>query len=441
MFNRHDISRDACQLFGKQAAKGYDWWWHSFTGHDVETGQEKQFFIEFFLCNPESGRDRPVFGQTKANRNAGVKPSYLMVKAGAWGRDAAQLHKFYGWKKIEVDYATPFSISAGDFFLSETGTKGSINITEEEASKYKEWMCQSGQMAWSLIIDKKVAFNVGYGAGKLFRRLQLFEMFWHAEGMKTEYKGEVIWNGRKYKVTPGTSFGYADKNWGKDFTSPWVWLSSCKLKSEITGRKLRNSVFDIGGGRPKIGPFALDCRLLSAFWYEGRPFEFNFSKFWTFCRTRFKCGEGKTNIFWHIEQKTLRDKMVVDVTCKKRDMLLVNYEAPDGSKKHRRLWNGGNGTGTIELYHDGKLVDRIHAENIGCEYGEFFKPKAEKSKQKPAQGAPAAKDAASADGGAPKPRKPRKKKRRSPKPAAPENQGAAAAPKTDLTTPKNTVTE
>ena len=27
MFNKHDIARDACQLFGVQAHKGYDWWW------------------------------------------------------------------------------------------------------------------------------------------------------------------------------------------------------------------------------------------------------------------------------------------------------------------------------------------------------------------------------------------------------------------------------
>ena len=45
MFNRHDISRDACQLFGVQAHKGYDWWWHSFTGYDVESGEAKPFFI------------------------------------------------------------------------------------------------------------------------------------------------------------------------------------------------------------------------------------------------------------------------------------------------------------------------------------------------------------------------------------------------------------
>ena len=102
MFNRHDIARDACQLFGAQAHQGYDWWWHSFTGYDALTGEAKPFFIEFFLCNPASGGDDPVFGQLPENRAAGIRPSYLMVKVGAWGEDAAQLHRFWGWKKISV---------------------------------------------------------------------------------------------------------------------------------------------------------------------------------------------------------------------------------------------------------------------------------------------------------------------------------------------------
>lgn len=53
----------------------------------------------------------------------------------------------------------------------------------------------------------------------------------------------------------------------------------------------------------------------------------------------------------------------------------MNYEAPDGSKKHNRLWNGGNGWGTIRLYDKDhgqlSLVDEIEAAHIGCEYGEY----------------------------------------------------------------------
>ena len=40
-------------------------------------------------------------------------------------------------------------------------------------------------------------------------------MYWHAEGMKTAYAGEVEFDGEKYEVTPERCYGYADKNWGQ----------------------------------------------------------------------------------------------------------------------------------------------------------------------------------------------------------------------------------
>ena len=63
--------------------------------------------------------------------------------------------------------------------------------------------------------------------------------------------------------------------------------------------------------------------------------------------------------------------MVTELTCEKKDMLLVKYEAPNGKKLHNRLWNGGNGQGTVKLYRDGKLLDEIIVQNAGCEYGEY----------------------------------------------------------------------
>ena len=75
-----------------------------------------------------------------------------------------------------------------------------------------------------------------------------------------------------------------------------------------------------------------------------------------------------------MEQRNRRDRMVTDLRCRKADMLLVNYEAPDGVKRHNRLWNGGSGRGTVALYRGGKLVDRIRVERAGCEYGEYCEP-------------------------------------------------------------------
>ena len=375
MFNKHDIKRDTCQLKGRQSRKGYDWWWHSFTAYNKKTGEAKTFYIEFFLCNPKLGRFRPVYGQLKENQEKGTRPSYLMVNVGTWGKSHCQLHRFFGWKQIQVNYKSPFEIRADNCYLTETETHGDVNVSKADSIEHPEYMSDYGHIKWDLKIRKDIAYNVGYGASTLFRKLQLFEMFWHVEGMKSYFEGSIFLNDEEYVVRKEDCYGYSDKNWGKNFTSPWVWLSSNNLISKISGRKLCNSAFDIGGGRPKIGCIALNRKLLSAFYIEGKEYEFNFSKFWTFTRTKFESHETSEEILWRVEQKTWRKKVVVEVSCKKEDMLLINYESPDGKKLHNRLWNGGNGKGTIYLYKGKKLIEEIWAENIGCEYGEYEKNK------------------------------------------------------------------
>jgi len=374
-FLRSDLTKDEYMLTGKFGEKGYDWWWHSFTGRSRKTGEEKSFFIEFFLCNPEKGGRKPVLGQLPENREKGKAPSYLMVKAGAWGEDAAQLHRFFAWEDVGLKRKAPFALVAEDCYLSELSTRGRILVTEKEAAEHPEYMCQAGKMSWNLKIEKKLPFNVGYGTSWLLRKLQAFEMYWHAEGMKTEYSGVVKWNDEEYDVRPENCYGYADKNWGSNFTSPWVWLSSNDMVRTITGERLKNSAFDIGGGRPRVFGISLGRRLLGAFCYEGEEFEFNFTKFWTQTHTGFESIEMPDRIIWRVKQETKNAVMLTEVSCKKKDMLLVNYESPDGKMRHKRLWNGGTGTGRIRLYRkDGiyrSLVDDVKLRHVGCEFGVF----------------------------------------------------------------------
>ncbi|MBR4428190.1 MAG: hypothetical protein IKS78_02445 [Clostridia bacterium] len=376
MANVSAISRDEWMLRGPLTKRGYDWWWHNFTAENAETGEKKPFYVEFFTCNPDYAEDEPVIvWNDPLARNAGKRPSYLMVNVGFWGKDHGQLHRFFSLKDVKIHADPPFSVLADDCYCDENRTTGSVTITKEEAEAHPEWMCDAGSMKWNLTINKKIAFNVGYGASRPLRKINAFEMFWHAEGMKTAFAGEVELNGVKYIVRPETCNGYADKNWGGDFTSPWVWLSSNNLTSVKTGKKLENSVFEIGGGRPKIGPVALNRKLLGAFYYEGKNYEFNFSKFWTGSGTKFDCWETDDEIHWHVVQTTFTAKMDTYITCKKEEMLNINYEAPNGTKRHNRLWNGGTGTGTVKLYtRAGKgwnLVDEVKAEGIGCEFGEY----------------------------------------------------------------------
>ena len=60
MSNKSDISRDAWMLKGPLARRGYDWWWHSFTAENAQTGETKPFYVEFFTCNPGRAKDDPV---------------------------------------------------------------------------------------------------------------------------------------------------------------------------------------------------------------------------------------------------------------------------------------------------------------------------------------------------------------------------------------------
>lgn len=371
MANKKDWKRNQFMLTGALAKKGYDWWWHSFTGYHAETGEARAFFIEFFTCNPALGAGEPKFGQLSEE----AIPSYMLVKCGSWGEDGAQLHRFFGWDSVSIPTGKPFSVTAGDCYLDETEMRGSVCISPEDAKEHPEWMCDCGSMKWNLTISKKVAFHVGYGAGRLFRRMNAFEMYWHAQGMKTAFSGTVEWKGETYLVRPQDCYGYADKNWGSDFTSPWVWLSSNNLVSKRTGQQLNDSVFDIGGGCPRVFGIPLRRKLLSSFWYEGKNYEFNFSKFWTLTFTKFNCRETEEEILWDVYQRNLFGAMKVEISCRKKDMLFVNYEAPNGTKRHNRLFNGGTGTGTVLLYRRVigrlRLIDEIHAQNVGCEYGEY----------------------------------------------------------------------
>ena len=371
----HDISRDQFMLTGSLAQQGYDWWWHSFTARHAMTGEERAFFIEFFTCNPALGGPEALFGLAPDGTRDGRKPSYLMVKCGTWGAGAKQLHRFFGWDEVDLGRGVPFYVAADDCICCETDLVGHVRVTPEEAAAHPAWMSDAGEMTFDLRLDKQVAFNVGYGASEPIRATEAFQMFWHAEGIKTAYTGAVWLDGQRYVVDPDTCFGYADKNWGSDFTTPWVWLASNDVTSRLTGERLHNTALEIGGGRPKVGHLALDRKLLGELVYEGEPLEINFSKLWTGSQTHFSCHETATHIVWHVEQETFTARLVTDITCPKDEMLLIRYEAPDGQARHNRLWNGGTGTGRVQLFaRDGfewQLVDDLDVGHVGCEYGEY----------------------------------------------------------------------
>lgn len=357
---KKELKKNLYMLDGSFAYRGYDWWWHSFTAINEITKEEKAFYVEYFIINPKASPSKVVLGSN------GI-PSYLMLNVGSWGKNKAQLHRFYPLNEVKID-KKKLHIEGEDFLLTEDHIKGKVNVINPP----KEELCDEGKMEFDIKLDKKITYDVGYGTSPLLRKIKAFDMYWHAQGIKTLMEGYVIYNNEKYLVKKDSSFGYSDKNWGRDFTSPWVWLSSSDLVSEITHKRLENSAFEVGGGRPRAFGITFKNKLLIDFVYEGKKIEFNFSKFWTFSKVKFNCYETDETIHWFIEAKKGGYKFNVNITCKKEDMLLINYEAPNGEKKFHRLFNGGNGKGYVELYKNNKLIDRILTSHVGCEYGKYF---------------------------------------------------------------------
>lgn len=371
---KSDKSRNLYMLKGPLAMRGYDWWWHSFTAFHAQTRQPKQFFVEYYVCNPKLGEDKPVLGQLHENQKKGRRPSYVMIKVGCWGDDARQIHNFYAISDLKIA-KDRLELSVGECFLSETRVKGYCNLTSTDMAAHPEYMADAGTMSWDLHVEKKIPFNVGYGASRCFRRLNIFEMFWHVEGMKTLYSGEVVLDGQCYVVQQENSWGYADKNWGRDFTSPWLWLNSCNMTSMISHKQLQDSAFVIGGGNPKVLGKSVGRKLLGSLYYEGKEYEYNFSKFWTKPHIEFSFKEEERLCIWNVLAENRTSIMSLVVRCRRDEMLLINYEAPDGVKRHNKLFNGGTGEGELMLYKKEKgektLIDHIAVHTVGCEYGEY----------------------------------------------------------------------
>lgn len=351
---------------------GYDWWWHSFVGVERESGIKKSFFIEYYIINPGVSRKEIVFGQIENNDKL-VKPSYAMIKAGAWGEGKCQIHNFFPMKEVRIN-TLGFGVELGDNVLSETKLVGSVNLSEEDAINHPEYMSDSGQMSWNLKLEKPISYSVGYGGSKFFRMFNLFEMFWHVQGMRTRLEGEVVLNGRIYDVRPENSYGYQDKNYGTDYSNPWVWLNSNNLFSTRQEKALNLSSMVTGGGNPKVLGVPLGKKLMIAFNYEGHVYEYNFSKFWKKCKTSYQISENGHQVIWKIKGENSYSKILMRFTCEKEDMLYVNYESPKGLKEYDRLHNGGTAKGVIKIFEKSdngfELFDVIKASDAGCEYGE-----------------------------------------------------------------------
>lgn len=369
--NQSDLKRNSEMLRGLWRKRGYMRWWHSFTGIQPESGETRTFFVEFFLINPGLGGSLPVLGQHPYFKKRGMRPSYLMVKAGVFpdenGNNGRQLHAFYPVSELRTT-ANPLVMQVKDeqetvCFYSEDRIMGIVEVTPEEA-RHRSFMTEAGQMEWDVTINKAVSCHTGIWGGRFMEAINAFASYWHGEGIRSFFKGSVTLDGILYEVSPESSFGYADKHWGRSFNKPWFQLACGKLASQRTGGQLRHSVLALNGFCPRFLWFPLRRRLMLQLTYMGEDY--------TFTRCKWETKEKSKRFIWHILAQDKHSVVKISVSCTKEAMLHLQYEDPEGIKSGFPLWAGAEGVGTIQIFHkvsgNRELLDTLKLDNTLCFY-------------------------------------------------------------------------
>ena len=334
-FNKHDTDRDSFMLRGALAKQGFDVWRHCIHGVSETTGKERTFILDFGGINPQLREEEPVFAKD------GTRPSYFAVMACICGEEGSVLTRYFPWDRVSTDTALDVLVSASDCFLSETRTMGRIEVSAEDVEKNPTVHPEAGKLIWDLKIKKPIALNLGYSTSGPLRDTEIMDAYWHTEGLISEYDGVIEWNGEKYLVKPETSYGYADKVWGKNAGPRWEYISCCDLTSKKNG-KLKNSAVSFGiGTQINVGPINTKEALAGGIYLDGETYEYNFSKMWMLTRSHTaEKRNGKKCVFAIAEEPPL-SRMKLKVPCDRNQMRELRIATTAGDL--RRMLVGGDG--------------------------------------------------------------------------------------------------
>ena len=368
--NLSDLARNSHMLRGALSKKGYMRWWHSFTGTQPETGETRTFYIEFYIINPALGGTRPILGQHPYFKKRGAKPSYVMVKAGVFpdqeGNGGRQLHAFYPISALQAT-GSPLIMqledaNAGKCFYSEDKLTGYVEASPREARR-RSHMTDAGRMEWDVKVHKAVSCRGAWG-GRFLQALNALDSYWHGEGIRCFFQGSVTLDGVAYEVEPETSYGYADKHWGRSFNNPWFQFACGNLTSKRSHRQLRPSALAMNCLRPRFLRFSLRRRLVLQLTYMGEDFEFS--------RCKWDTKETSKRFVWHILAQNKKTVIKISGSCTKAEMQNLLYESPDGNLSRLPLLAGCGGIGTIQLYRKDsggrELLDTLAMDNALCVY-------------------------------------------------------------------------
>lgn len=366
---------DQYLLRGNLRSEGFERWRYVFNGVSKSTGQSRVFFVEMYLVNPAVSPDeavvaqksRPVIDMSElisepvVGGEFSVKPSYISVKCGYFGKSGKQFNKFIPASQISWNKDTG-RMNAGTFEFSSEMLFGSVSITDEELEQNPELLCCSGEMSWNLTMEKV------YSAKSFCQKKG---EVWNPSAAKAFYSGIVVCDGEEFSVEQKTSYGYHDKNWAKSFGKQYYHISSSRLSDVISGTMLYDSYFVFE--TDSFGKMKFQLQLGEQMYRFDRSAIFKCFKEEHEC-VQVPSHEGqKEKLHWSLSIHKGKLIIDIDVYCNAEELFVRNYEIPQGNRTLMKILSGGEGRGEIKVFKKVKqnleMISHIGIYNCISEYG------------------------------------------------------------------------
>lgn len=368
---------------------GFDVWRFFINSFNSTTGEQCTFFLEYYVVNPALSPKECVLGfKSRVNKSAAdlqyalagtvsvedvnleqyVQPSFVMVRAGCLGRGGKVVSSYFPSSEVTFNKKDViFSAGEGDkvCLITENAIKGNVSVSYSELQEKSELLCNAGSIDWDLRYDRKISFD------EVYRNKNIN---WAPVGTFTVFAGSIHYDGAEYRVLPKSSFGYIDKNWGRDFVSPFFHIHCSNLNSTITGRMLENSCFVVQGEYD-------ECVSILAK-IEDRIITFPVDKKKKFSIT-YNClempeDETGVKLHWTVSVHDKNYVLDIDIFCKAEEMLVRDFESPGGERKVLKILGGRTDTGELRLYKcirkNLELLEHANVSGAVCEYGNIEIP-------------------------------------------------------------------
>lgn len=356
-----------------------------FYGSEKLSGTERAFFIELALVNPSISPDATVLGyKTRVNIKPEdlqnvlvgsvatkslatekiVTPSFVAVRAGAFGENSKQVVKYLPVKNCEIGNKSLF-FKGGDCVFNGQALTGRIELSKDDITAHPEYFCDAGIAAWSLQYRIQHTFQKGY-SGK--------SQHWAVPGGRVEFSGSFNLDGVEYVISSQKYPGYIEHFWGKDLCNDWFHLSSTNLISVISGHTLKASNFTVHG--------VYDDRISILLNIEGRQIFYTsdmgrhaYNAIWDVTESpdnNAKEPNGQ-NLHWSVSIHSKQYVLDVDVFSGSDNLCMRPWELACGNRKMLKVLAGSQGLGEIRLYKkmhkDLILIEQARLIKTFCEYG------------------------------------------------------------------------